>query len=93
MRISKFLMSLVAAAVMMAFTAAPGLQAATYLAPSSKAQSEVVVDHIAAKKQMKKAKKHKKAKAKKAKKAKSAKAAPGKCGVGKYYKKGKCLSK
>jgi ABC-type transporter MlaC component len=89
MQIRKTLIALLAVAIAIAFSPVQELQAASLLSPGSQPAADNVTYTVKAKKAAKK--KGKKAKkAKKGKKAKSKSKGPGRCGVGKYWKKGKC---
>lgn len=87
MQIRKTLIALLAVAIAIAFSPVQELQAASLLSPGSQPAADGVTYTVKAKKA---AKKKGKAKAKKGKKAKSKSKGPGRCGVGKYWKKGKC---
>ena len=88
MQIRKTLIALLAVAIAIAFSPVQELQAASLLSPGSQPAADNVTYAVQAKKE---AKKKGKAKAKKkGKKAKSKSKGPGRCGVGKYWKKGKC---
>jgi hypothetical protein len=87
MQIRKTLIALLAVAIAIAFSPVQELQAASLLSPGSQPAADNVTYTVKAKKA---AKKKGKAKAKKGKKAKSKSKGPGRCGVGKYWKKGKC---
>jgi hypothetical protein len=87
MQIRKTLFALLALAIAFALSPLEGLQASSLMGPGSQPGTENLTYTVKAKK------KAKKAPAKGKKKAKGKKAAskgPGRCGVGMYYKKGKC---
>jgi hypothetical protein len=92
MQIRKTLFALLALAIAFALSPLEGLQAASPMGPGSQPGTENLTYTVKAKKKAKKAKKAKgkRAKAKKGKGKKVASKGPGRCGVGMYYKKGKC---
>jgi ABC-type transporter MlaC component len=87
MQIRKTLIALLAVAIAIAFSPVQELQAASLLSPGSQPAADNVTYTVKAKKA---SKKKGKAKARKGKRAKSKSKGPGRCGVGKYWKKGKC---
>jgi hypothetical protein len=94
MHIRKTLIALLALAIAVAFSPLGSLQAASPLGPNSEPGTENLTYTVAAKKKAKKKSAKKPKKSKKAKKSKGKKVAskgPGRCGVGKYFKGGKCL--
>jgi hypothetical protein len=89
MQIRKTLIAVLAVAIAIAFSPVQGVQAASSFGPGAQPGTETLTYTV-------KAKAKAKAKAKPKAKAKGKKAGskgPGRCGTGKYWKKGKCLSK
>ena len=87
MQIRKTLVALLALAIAFAFSPIDGLRAASPMGPGSQPGTENLTYTVKAKAKAKKAPAKKKAKAKGKK---AASKGPGRCGVGMYYKKGKC---
>jgi hypothetical protein len=95
MRIKKTLIAMLALAVAIALSPLPELQAATFVNPGTKIDSNSLIEHAQAKMTKKKAKKAKKGKkkAKRKRRGKKAKSRPGRCGAYMYWsrKQRKCV--